>query len=169
MVHNHTWFVAPWAIDGSFAFDFAATPSYEGTVTSKMHADTFQIPEGTDNPEEAFTVLVYLLSPEIAPQLLEIYGAQPSRLSLQEGYFETYMENNYPGMEFNTNIIVDSVAYADNPNHESWMPSFLETTDKYNEFWNYLANTPDLDVDAEIEGLREDLQTIFDAYFEANP
>ena len=59
-------------------------------------------------------------------------------------------------------------AYADNPNHESWMPSFLETTDRYNEFWNFLANTPDADVDAEIETLREDLQGIFDAYFEAN-
>jgi multiple sugar transport system substrate-binding protein len=55
------------------------------------------------------------------------------------------------------------MAYADNPNHESWMPSFLETTDRYNEFWNYAANTPGLDVDAEIEALLVDLQAIFDA------
>jgi multiple sugar transport system substrate-binding protein len=59
--------------------------------------------------------------------------------------------------------VVDSMAYADNPNHESWMPSFQETTDRYNEFWNFLANTPDADVDAEIETLIEDLQAIFDA------
>jgi len=167
MIHNHTWFVAPWALDGSFAFDFAATPSYEGTVTSKMHADTFGIPKGSANPEAAFEVLTYMLSPEIAPSLLEIYGAQPARLSLQEGYLETYSENNFPGMDLNWDVVVESTAYADNPNHESWMPSFLETTDRYNEFWNLLANTPDLDVDAEIEVLRESLQGIFDAYFES--
>ena len=166
MIHMHTWFVAPWALDGSFAFDFAATPSYEGTVTSKMHADTFGIPKGSANPEAAFEVLTYMLSPEIAPSLLEIYGAQPARLSLQEGYLDTYSENNFPGMELNWDVVVESTAYADNPNHESWMPSFLETTDRYNEFWNFLANTPDADVDAEIETLREDLQAIFDAALE---
>lgn len=167
MIHMHTWYVAPWALDGSFAFDFAATPSYEGTVTSKMHADTFGIPKGSANPEAAFEALTYMLSPEIAPSLLEIYGAQPARLSLQEGYLDNYSENNFPGMDLNWDVVVESTAYADNPNHESWMPSFLETTDRYNEFWNLLANTPDLDVDAEIEVLRESLQGIFDAYFES--
>jgi multiple sugar transport system substrate-binding protein len=82
---------------------------------------------------------------------------------------ENYTENNFPGMDLNWDVALASAAYGDNPNHESWMPSFLETTDRYNEFWNYLANTPDLDVDAEIETLRGDLQSIFDAYFEANP
>ncbi len=167
MVHIHTWYAAPWALDGSFAFDFAATPAYEGTVTSKMHADTFGIPKGSDNPEAAFEVLTYLLSPEIAPQLLEIYGGMPARISLQDGYLDTYSENNFPGLDLNWQVVVDSIAYPDNPNHESWMPSFLETTDRYNEFWNYLANTPDADVDVEIELLKEDLQAIFDAYFES--
>jgi len=167
MTHIHSWYVAPWALDGSFAFDFAATPSYEGTVTSKMHADSFFIHKDSDNPEEAFEVLSYLLSPEIAPELLAIYGAQPARNSLQEGYIKDYSENNFPGMELNWDVALASAAYADNPNHESWMPSFLETTDRYNEFWIYLTNTPGVDVDAEIETLREDLQAIFNAYFEA--
>lgn len=167
MVHLHTWYVAPWALgEVGFEWDLGATPSYEGTITSKMHADTFSIPKGSKNPEAAFEVLTYLLSPEIAPSLLEIYGGMPARISLQEGYLETYTENNFPGKEINWQVAVDSIAYADNPNHESWMPSFLETTDRYNEFWNYLANTPDLDVDEEIEVLREDLQEIFDAALE---
>ena len=55
------------------------------------------------------------------------------------------------------------MAYADNPNHEAWMPSFQETTDRYNQFFDLLSNTPDLDVDAEIALLVEDLQAIFDA------
>ena len=160
-IHIHTWYVADWALDGSFDFDFAPTPSYEGNTTSKMHADTFGIPKGSANPEAAFEVLTYMLSEEVAPSLLTIYGGIPARLSLQDEW-----EYAFPEMDLNWDVVLAGASYADNPNHESWMPSFLETTDRYNEFWNYLANTPDVDVDAEIETLREDLQAIFDAALE---
>ena len=164
MIHMHTWYVAPWALgDVGFDWNFGATPSYEGTITSKMHADTFGIPKGSKNPDAAFKVLTYMLSAETAPKLLNIYGGMPARLSLQDAYFDTYNEANFPGKDINWDVVVASMAYADNPNHESWMPSFLETTDRYNEFWNYLANTPGLDVDAEMEVLLADLQAIFDA------
>jgi multiple sugar transport system substrate-binding protein len=104
-----------------------------------------------------------MLSQEHATELLTIYGGMPARLSLQGDYFATYTETNFPGQEINWQVVVDSMAYADNPNHESWMPSFQETTDRYNEFWNLLANTPDADFDAELATLIADLQAIFDA------
>ncbi|MBN2388463.1 MAG: extracellular solute-binding protein [Anaerolineales bacterium] len=164
MVHLHTWYVAPWALgEVTWDWDMAATPSYNGVVTAKMHADTFGILKGSAHPEEAFEVLMYMLSPEVAADLVAIYGGMPARLSMQGDYLATYGETNFPGMELNWDVVVASMAYADNPNHESWMPSFQETTDRYNEFWNYLANTPDLNVDAEIDVLLTDLQTIFDA------
>ncbi len=164
MIHMHTWYVAPWALgEVPFEWNLGATPSYNGEITSKMHADTFGIPKGSKNPEAAFEVLTYMLSPEVAPKLLAIYGGMPARLSLQDGYFDTFTADNFPGKDINWDVVVASMAYADNPNHESWMPSFLETTDRYNEFWNYLANTPGLDFDAELEALLVDLQAIFDA------
>lgn len=164
MVHLHMWYVATWALgDVPFEWNLAATPAYEGTVTSKMHADTFGILKASDHPEEAFEVLTYLLSVEGAADLLNIYGGMPARLSMQGDYFETYNETNFPGKDINWDIVVDSMAYADNPNHESWMPSFQETTDRYNEFWNMLSNTPDADFEAELETLITDLQAIFDA------
>ncbi|PKO04634.1 MAG: sugar ABC transporter substrate-binding protein [Chloroflexi bacterium HGW-Chloroflexi-3] len=164
MVHLHMWYVAPWSL-GEVPWDWnlGATPSYKGTITSKMHADTFGILKGSKNYDAAFEVLTFLLSEEVAPKLLTVYGGMPARLSLQGTYFDTYTEANFPGKDINWDVVVGGMLYADNPNHESWMPSFQETTDRYNEFWNYLANTPDLDVDAEIAVLRDALQAIFDS------
>jgi len=164
MIHIHMWYVAPWALGAvEFGWDLAATPSYNGVVTSKMHADTFGILKGCPNPNEAFTVLTHLLSPDTANALLTIYGGMPARQSLQGNFFTQYTDTNFPGMDINWDIVVASQAYADNPNHESWMPSFQETTDKYNEYWNKWAATAGLDMDAEFAALTADLQTIFDA------
>jgi multiple sugar transport system substrate-binding protein len=164
MVHLHLWYVATWALgDVNFSWDLAATPNYNGEITAKMHADTFSIMKNSKNPEAAFKVLTYLLSPEVAPQLLDIYGGMPARLSLQDTWLNNYFETNFPGQTIDKQVIIDSMEYADNPNHESYMPSFLETTDRYNEFWNRLANEPGLDFDAELSQLKTALQTIFSA------
>jgi multiple sugar transport system substrate-binding protein len=164
MTHLHLWYVATWALgEANFDWDLAATPSYDGEITSKMHADTFGILKASENQEAAFTVLNYMLSPEVSPQLLDIYGGMPARISLQEPWLNNYFETNFPDQEIDKQVVIDSMEYADNPNHESYMPSFLETTDRYNEFWNRLANEPDLDFDAEVEQLLTDLEGIFAA------
>jgi multiple sugar transport system substrate-binding protein len=164
MVHLHMWYVAPWALGNvDWDWDLAATPSYNGVVTSKMHADTFGILRGSKNHEAAFEVLTYMLSADTSLKLLNVYGGMPARLSLQGEYFGQYGESNFPGQDINWDVVVDSMAYADNPNHESYMPSFQETTDRYNEYWNLLANTPGADFDAETAKLLADIQSIFDA------
>jgi multiple sugar transport system substrate-binding protein len=100
MIHLHMWYVAPWAFgDVTFNWELAATPSYNGVVTSKMHADTFGILKGSKNPDAAFEVLTYMLSAETAPKLLNIYGGMPARLSMQGDYFGNYGETNFPGKD----------------------------------------------------------------------
>lgn len=168
MVHMHMWYLAPWALgDVTFDWNLAATPSNDGVTTSKMHADTFGILKGSKNPDAAFEVLTYMLSEENANDLLTIYGGMPARLSLQGDYFDIYTETNFSGKDdINWDVVAAGMAYADNPNHESWMPSYQESVDRYNEFWNKLANTPDLteeDIDAELALLVADLQAIYDA------
>lgn len=165
MIHMHMWYMAPWAFgDSTFNWNLAATPSYNGVVTSKMHADTFGILKGCPTPDEAFEVLTYMLSADHANELLTIYGGMPARLSLQGDYFPMYAEKNFPGKtDINWDVVVAGMSYADNPNHESWMPSFRETADRYNEFWNLLTQEGDLDLDAEMARLQEDMQRIFDA------
>lgn len=166
MMHCHTWFAATWALDPTkidFSWDMAVVPEADGQTTAKMHADTFGILKGSKHPKEAFEVLTYMSSAEVAPKLLAIYGGIPARLSLQTDYIKTYTEKTFPGQEINWQVAMDSVKYADNPNHESWMPSFQETSQAYGETWTKLQQESGLDVDKELDDLVVKLQGIFDA------
>lgn len=162
----HTWYLG-WGtgnLDAAgTAWDLAAIPSNNGVTTAKLHADTFGIMASTDHPEEAFSVLTYMLGDE-AESLLQIYGALPARTSLQEGYLDRLAENIGQGdADLNWDVVWQALSYPDNPNHEEGMPSFLESSDRYAETWNLIIQNPDIDIDAELEVLRADLQSIFDA------
>ena len=143
-------------------WDTAAVPSYKGKVTSKMHADSFVIAKTSKNADAAFVVLQYLLG-EASDELLQTYGAMPARISKQDSYFEKFGADKFPGKTINWQVVKDSAQFADNPNHESWMPSYQEAVNKYNEFFTKLGNEAGLDVDKEVETLKGDLQKIFDA------
>ena len=96
-------------------------------------------------------------------ELLDIYGGMPSIESKQDAYLKKFFGTRYPHVTVDTDIVRESVAYSDNPNHESWMPSFQESVTCYNEFWDNLVNNAGLDVDAEAEKLRTNLDKIFAA------
>jgi multiple sugar transport system substrate-binding protein len=161
MAHVHLWYTC--CIGGlQDEWDTAVIPSYNGVATAKMHADTFAILRASRNQEAAFEVLTYLLGPAAA-KLTTVYGGMPARLSLQDEYFDNLDADRFAGENINWQAVIDGMAYADNPNHEEGMPSFLEASDRYNEFWQLLGNDPELDVEAEIERLQRDLQAIFAA------
>ncbi|GAB4573362.1 MAG: extracellular solute-binding protein [Anaerolineae bacterium] len=167
MVTLHLWYLGWGTADLDAEWDLAPVPSYNGVTTAKLHADTFGIMKTTQHPEEAFTVLTYLLG-EGAEELTRIYGGMPARLSLQDGYFERFragLEEAYPNQNFDVNwdVVVQSLSYPDNPNHEEGMPSFLEAEARYNEFATLADNDPDFDVQAGLDQLQADLQAIFDA------
>ena len=65
-------------------WDLAVQPAYEGTIYAPIDMDNFRIQKDTAHPEEAFTVLQYLLS-DGAPSLLSTYGAYPALPALQSG------------------------------------------------------------------------------------
>lgn len=168
MILIHLWYVGWGTADLDATWDFAPVPSYEGVTTAKLHADTFSIMNTTEHPEEAFEVLTYLLG-DRAEELNQLYGGMPARLSLQDGFFDRYTESlaePYPNVDWanlNWDVVVESLAYPDNPNHEEAMPSFLETTDRYTEYIDFVNNNADADIDAELDQLVVDMQAIFDA------
>lgn len=155
MAHVHLWFAAPWALDPDkidFTWDTAVVPAYNGRVTAKMHADAFYIPKRARHPEEAFKVLAYLLSDDIAPKLIEIYSggnAMPARVSLQDRALKAYSDKVFPGQNINWQVVLDSIQYADHPNHESWMPGYSNSLLAYEDTWKRFTQEPGLDVDAE--------------------
>jgi len=154
MTPIHTWYTC---CAGEVNWDLAAIPSYDGHTTAKMHADTFAILKGNENADAAFEVLTIMLG-DMAPQLLEVYGAFPARQSLQDSALEK-MQGNFPNADLQ--VFIDGINYPDNPNHESGMPNFLKASDTYTAFAGLIQTTPDLDLDAEIDKLVTDLDAVF--------
>ncbi len=163
MITIHLWYLpcCTWGLEG-VGYNMAPVPSYNGTPTAKMHGDTFSIMESTEHPEEAFTVLTYLLDDK-AEELATLYGGMPARLSLQGDYFETISQNDpLAGRDLNWEVVVDGMSYADNPSHEAPLPNLAEAEDVYNTWTGQLDNNPEFDLEANIEELVVALQEVYD-------
>ncbi|MEM7803037.1 MAG: extracellular solute-binding protein, partial [Chloroflexota bacterium] len=161
MAHVHLWY-ATCCMGGLEAnWDLAIMPAdLDGDITAKMHADTFAILEGSENPEAAFEVMTYLLG-DAAAELTQIYGGLPARISLQGDYFDTLDAGQFAGQNVNWDVVTASMAYPDNPNHEEAYPNELQARDALASFTEQLDNNPDFDVAAGLEELEANLQEIF--------
>ncbi len=162
MAQTHLWYQGCCMGNANFDWDTAVMPTYNGEPTAKMPADTFGIMKSTRNPEATFAVLTYFLG-DHAATMTQMYGGMPARLSLQDAFFSTFAESVPGGDDVNWDVVVDSMAYPDNPNHESYMPSPQEANERYNDFWTRMGEEPNFDLDTELDRLVVDLQAIFDA------
>lgn len=158
MAATHLWYTC--CLGTVTNWDAAAMPSYNGVVTAKLHADTFRVLEMTKNPEAAFEVLTYLIG-DAAPTLLQVYGGMPADAAEQDAFFAA-LDETYP-QGVNWQVVIDSQGYPDNPSHEGWMPNFNEADERVSAFLTLIQGTSGLDIAAELETLRSDLQAIFDA------
>jgi multiple sugar transport system substrate-binding protein len=163
MVPIHLWYDG-FASLQKMDFDFYPIPAAPGSkaVTAKMHADTFEVSRYSKNPEAAFKVLTYLMT-TAAPDLLKIYGGMPAKTSAQAPFLDDFLSAKFPGKRLNKAVVIASIAYADNPNHESFMPSFQEATTIYGDFWNNLTNTPKTNLATALPKLQADLDKVFKA------
>lgn len=139
-------------------FDVAVVPTYDGTATSNLHSDTFRILKSSEHPDETFTVMEYLLGSQTS-ELLQVYGAFPARQDLQDGFLAALDEEFPQGVHWS--VAVASLDHSDVPNHEAWMPNHLDAENRLTEFGTMLRSDPAMDVAAEAERLRADLDTIF--------
>ncbi len=150
-------------------WDIAAIPENDGTATAAFNADTFRIEKQTKHPDEAFQVLAYLLSGDVAKSLLQTYGAMPAREEQQSAFFDDLTKNladpngNPITMKapIDWQVAIDSVAKADNPNFESPMPKYNESLDLITTYGTKWTSTGGLNMDAEITQMQADLQAIW--------
>jgi len=164
MAQTHLWYQSCCMFPLQDEWALAPMPAaFDGTITAKLHADTFSITAASKNPEAAFDVLTYLISPEIAGRLTTIYGGMPARLSLQDDFLERFFAEKFPDREIDWAIVADSLAYPDNPNHEEGMPAFRQAEDLYNAFLQRMENVAGLGVAAELATLQAELQLLFDS------
>jgi multiple sugar transport system substrate-binding protein len=159
MALTHLWYTCCIG-DAGDDWDIAAVPEYNGTTTSNFNADTFRIWGDTEHPEQAFEVLTYLIG-DASAQLLQIYGGMPAIEADQDGFFAGLDETYAQGVDWQ--VARDSVAYADNPSFEAFVPSYQEAFERIVAFGDTLRSTEGLDVDAEIADFVEELQTIYDS------
>jgi multiple sugar transport system substrate-binding protein len=164
MAKTHLWYQGCCMFDLQDEWGLAPIPAaFDGSITAKLHADTFAITAASRNPEAAFEVLTYLLSPAIAQRLNTIYGGMPARLSLQDAFLDGFFEEKYPGRTIDATVVADGLKFPDNPNHEEGMPANREAQALYTAFWDRLVNTPNFDVPGELAILQAELQLLFDS------
>lgn len=156
MANTQLWYTC--CVQGT-EWDIAPVPSYNGETIARLHADTFRIYEGTEHPEEAVEFLYYLVT-DASLDLLGVYGGMPAIIEDQPAFFDGLDETYTQGV--NWQVALDGVAYADVPSHEAWFPNYLAARDRVTQFVTLLNSTPDLDVQAELDALQADLQTLFD-------
>lgn len=149
-----------------FAWDIAVIPSYNGVTTAKMHSEGFRIFAATPHPDEASRVLAWLLSDGYETLLLR-YGGIPSRRDQYLARVLTLLDSHYRH-DISWQTAVDSVAYADAPHHQAYLPNYPQAEQAERLFWSLLETTPGLDIDREVDALIGHLQAIYDSEAEAS-
>jgi multiple sugar transport system substrate-binding protein len=163
MNESHSWFTcciypaAP-AKPKIKQFGFAIAPAYNGTITAKLHADTFSLLKTTKVPDAAFKALTALVG---SAELITLYGGFPADPSKQDAFFKT-VDANFPGVKLDWSVPQAMLAYPDIPNHQSWVPNYAKAKSAWQAFQNKYRTTGGLDMDAELATLKTTLQGIFD-------
>ena len=162
MAETHSWYMccinpaAPAKRD--FVWGVAVAPSYNGSTTAKLHADTFSLLKTTKHPEEAFKALTVLVNSDA---LLADYGAFPADPSKQDAFFAT-INKQYPDVKIDWSVPQAMLSYPDIPNHQAYMPDYAKAKKALQALGN-AYRTNELDVNAELTKLQTTLQGIFDA------
>jgi multiple sugar transport system substrate-binding protein len=164
MMEGHSWFTccvwpaAP-AKPVVQQFGWAAPPSYNGTVTAKLHADTFSIMKGSKDHELAFKALMALVA---SPELLTNYGAFAADTTKQQPFIDS-INKQFAGITLDWSVPQETLGHPDIPNHQAWMPDYAKSAEALRAFWTKYRTTDGLDLSAEEATLKTTLQGIFDA------
>jgi hypothetical protein len=155
MIDQPAWYTC--CLNDVKTWDIGAMPSYKGKVNGRVDADTFRIWKGTKHPDEAFTVMVYLVTTGVqklvigSKDLPAAYGAVPARAADQQPWLDA-KKVAFPWVK-NWDTLTAGLNYPDSPSAE-WTRG---TT-----FYTLMTNTGGLDLAKEEDTFLKDMQAIFD-------
>jgi multiple sugar transport system substrate-binding protein len=168
MQENFLWDVCC-VTDAGGNWDLGALPSYSGTVTAPINADTFRITKSSKHPDEAWTVLSYLILGEARTKLLNAISGFPAIKTDQASYFSQLEQQKddkgkfiYPP-KVNWQVATDAIPFADiDSNSESPMPAYNKSLGVLAKYLTKWTSTPNLSMDTEFAALKAELQTVWD-------
>jgi multiple sugar transport system substrate-binding protein len=160
MSHSHTWWTCCFDLQ-KMNWDIAVMPTVNGKITAKLHGDTFAILKSSKNQDAAFKVLSKMI---VAKDLFQIYGGMPATVTDRPDFFKAFDVRTAPN-KIDWSVAEEMLKYPDIPNHEAWLPNLIKANDLFAKFRTLLDQTPNLNVDQEIDKL----QTQLDALFKAAP
>ena len=159
MSENYLW--STYGVAGAGDdWNIAATPSYQGQTTAAFNADTFRILKDSKHPDEAFTVLTYLLGKP--NELLKLYGGMPASSPKQDAFLQGLPGPTTP-QTIDWNVAKEGIEYATSRTSKSYTPAYNQTLDLINTFGTKWQATPGLDIDDRDRGdCKTQLQAIWD-------
>lgn len=164
MFNGHTWFMDD--LETAFEWDIAATPmSPNGKVIARLHANGYAISNASTQKEAAFEVLQWLLSPEVmvqlcAPEMFDCIAARQSVWNIEREKLEIL----YPNIDHD--VIFNAISYADIPNHQSWLPNFVENDGIIEQKTDVLYENELGDPTEFLNKVQMDTQSLVDNYWE---
>ncbi|KAB8139988.1 extracellular solute-binding protein [Chloroflexia bacterium SDU3-3] len=156
MAQTHLWYTCCFEVS-KLNWDIAVLPSVDGKITSNMHGDTFAIMEQSKNKDAAFKVISKMV---VDPEVYKIYNVLPAKVEDRASFFAD-MDKRVAPNKVDWSVAEEMAKYADVPNHEAWMPNVLKANDAFSRFRALMDQTPDLDINAEIDKLQAELDTLF--------
>lgn len=158
IAHAPLWFTCCMG-NTDFEWDIAVVPSYQGQQTAKLHADGFRIFADSPNPDATAQVLNWLMTDGYMDLLLAYGGipAQPEQIDFMIDQLDAFYPYN-----INWQVALDSLAYADSPHHQAYLPNYEQAIQAETLFWSLLETDPALDIEAKMDEFVRHLQLIYE-------
>jgi multiple sugar transport system substrate-binding protein len=157
MSHVHTWYTGSFDMS-KMDWDIGIMPSVNGTITAKLHGDTFAIMKDSKKQDLAFKVMTAMVT---SPDLFIIYGGMPATLSDRPAFFAALDAKAAPN-KIDWSVAEEMLKYPDIPNHEAWLPNLAKANPLLGGFRTLMDQTPNLNMDDSIAKLKSDLQDAYD-------
>ena len=150
-------------------WNLGALPSFQGKVTAPLNADTFRVTKNSKHPDHAFEFVRFLVQGEGKTKMLNAISGFPALKADQASFFQQLEQqkddkgkNIYPA-GVNWDVVTQAIQYADvEKNTESPMPNYNKSLDVLVKYLTKFTGTSGLNVDAELDKMKSDLQKAFD-------